>query len=82
MGQSKMTEYKTVALPDDPFKREWIRNRPKFAIWEQRRRRMARRPGLVGQHTGEQRPGAPGGQTTEDYLLFNDGGPESKRKPY
>ena len=77
-----MTEYKTVASPGDPFEREWIRKHSKYAEWEERRRYMARRRGLVGQHTGEQRPGAPGGQTTEDYLLVHDGGPEYKKEPY
>jgi hypothetical protein len=82
MGQSKMTEYKTVVSPGDPFEREWIQEHPEYARWEGRRRYMARRPGPVGKHTGKQRSGAPGGQTTEAYLLYNDGGPESKRKPY
>ncbi len=85
-----MTEYKTVVSPGDPFESEWIQEHPEYARWEGRRRYMARRPGLVGQHTGEQRPGAPGGLSEKDkkrldeeaYLWLHDGGPESKRKPY
>ena len=84
-----MTEYKTVTSPGDPFEREWIQQRP-FKKWPPRRYRMAQRPGLVGEHTGEQRQGAPGGLSEKDkkrldeeaYLWLHDGGPESKRKPY
>jgi len=36
MGGSKMTEYKTVASPGDPFTDEWKREHPTYKDWHDR----------------------------------------------